>query len=398
MKSATERSAARTQEGNAAILDAARAVVAQRGLSRMSLRTVAEQAGMSVGSISYRIGDRAALVSAIVERETDFLTETGRAWRLRVNGIDPVAAGMLPDLIAEWLDLAERRTSAIVVCELALLASRDPHALPGMKALLDAGARIWSDMLDNRPGGDILARRIARYCLDEQPFALLLSANVDYRLLRHSTLRGLLRDGTEAARDDWNEWHMMLVDRLAIPAAAALDKAAAPPEGTKAVIAEHIADVIVAQGVGALSHRVVAQAAATAASSVAHHYPAQRDILFAGVEAIYRRMRAGIRASNAAAPDEGDVVRLTHECALTAIWNPDFLPFAIDMRRRRAENVHVQVAQWLAISPGSDRARVQAMVMALIGDGLHLLANGTPQPSAPDAVTMMTESRTTVFS
>lgn len=397
MTRSLDRSPTRSLEGNAAILDAARTVIAQRGLSGMSLRTVADQAGISVGSISYRIGDRAALVSAIVAREIELLCAVAQSWQERFVGVDPVAAHILPDLICEWLDLAERRTSAIVTCELALLASRDPQAIPDVKVLLDHGEQLWSDLLHAAPDPQALSRRVARYCLDEQPFSLLLADNVDYRLLRHSTVRALLRDDSPPIPDDRNRWHMQLVDRLAVPAAAALGKAAETPEGAKAVIAEHIADVIIAQGVGALSHRVVGQACAMAASSVAHHYPTQRDILFAGVEAIYRRMRANIQASGGTAPGGGEVIRLTHESALTAIWNPAFLPFAIDMRRRRAENVHVQIAEGLGISPNSDRPRVQAMVMALMGNSLRRLATGlTPMP-ATDAAETFADSRTYVF-
>lgn len=393
----TDRSTARTAEGNKTILDAARALIAQRGLAGMSLRTVAEHAGISVGSISYRIGDRAALVAAIINREIGIMAALTQDWRVRLDGIDPVAAGILPDLVCEWLGLGTRRTSAIVVCELALQASRNPQALPGLEKLLDASEAFWRDLLGATPGGAILARRIASYCIDEQPFALLLSTNADYRLLRQSTVRGLLRNHGIPTRKDWSDWHMLLVDRLAEPAAAALDKAASIPEGSKATIAEHIADVIVAQGVGALSHRVVADASAMAASSVAHHYPAQRDILFAGVEAIYRRMRANIRSTGGTVPGGGEVIRLTHESALTAIRNPAFLPFAIDMRRRRAENVHVQVAQGLGIPSGSDRPRVQAMVMALMGNSLRMLATGrTPLPAA-DTLETLTDSRTYVL-
>lgn len=397
MTRATDRSPPRPADGNNAILDAARSVIAQRGLAGMSLRTVADEAGLSVGSISYRIGDRAALVSAIAEREIELLADIGHEWRDRLIGVDPIAAGILPDLICEWLDLPERRISAIVTCELALLASRDAQALPGVAGLLDDGERLWGALLGDAIDRRALARRVARYCLDEQPFSLLLADNVDYRLLRHSTVRGLLRDGPQSVGSQRDGWHMALVERLAVPAAAALGKAAEIPEGTKAAIAEHIADAIIAQGVGALSHRVVAQASAMAASSVAHHYPTQRDILFAGVEAIYRRMREDIRASNAVAPGNGDVIRLTHESALTALWNPDFLPFAIDMRRRRAENVHVQIAQWLGIAPDSDRARAQAMTMALIGDGLRILAVGGDLPSGPDAITHLVTNSTIVF-
>lgn len=397
MTSQTDRSSARAAVGNLAILDAARAVIAQRGLAGMSLRTVAEHAGISVGSISYRIGDRAALVMALVDREIEIIAALSEDWQARLGGIDPIAAGILPDLICEWLDLPTRRTSAIVVCELALMASRDPQALPGLESLFDASEAFWRDLLGTTPGGRTLAKRVASYCIDEQSFSLLLSANADYRLLRQSTVRGLLRDDGILVRQDWTDWHMLLVDRLAEPAAAALDKAADIPEGIKATIADQIADMIIAQGVGALSHRGVAEALTMATSSVAHHYPAQRDILFAGVEAIYRRMRATIEASNGAAPGGGEITRLTHETALMAIRNPAFLPFAIDMRRRRAENVHVQVAQGLDIPPDSDRPRTQAMVMALMGNSLRMMASGATPLPAPEVVKMLADSRTYVF-
>ena len=154
--------------------------------------------------------------------------------------------------------------------------------------------------------------------------------------------------------------------------------------GDSRSIAEHIADVIVAHGVGVLSHRIVAQVSGIASSSIAHHYPGHRDLLLAGVEALYRRMRSDLRAADIAAPSNADVIRLTHESALTALNNPAFLPFAIDMRRRRAENVHAGIAASLGMPPGSDRARTQAVVMAIIGDGLANLATGRAVRTMPD--------------
>lgn len=368
-----------------AVLDAARGVVAARGLAGMSLRTVAEAAGTSVGAISYRIGDRAALVAAVLEREIEVMAQTRAQWRERLDGLDALAAGILPDLVSEWLDrgAASQRTSAIVMCELALMASREPGALPRIAALFDEAEGVWRDLLPASPHGARLAHFIASYCLDEQPFSILLADETDYRLLRHSTLRGLLRPHGAAVEPAVTAWHMALVARLGVPAAPAHDDAARLPEGTRAVLADRIADLMTGQGVGALSHRAVAQAAGVATSSVAHHFPAQRDILFAGVETVYRRMR-GILHASGAMTGSGDIVRLTHECALTALADPAFRPFAIDMRRRRAENVHVQFAGWLGIPVDSDRARVQASVMAAVGASLRALATGVAVPQVPD--------------
>lgn len=341
----------------------------------MSLRTVAEEAGTSVGSISYRIGDRARLVEATLDREIGIMAEQRVQWRERLGPVDPLATGILPDLVCEWLDQSAGpgRHSAIVTCELILLASREPATLPRIAELLDEREGLWRDMLIGRPQADRLANRIASYCLDELPFSIVLAEETDYRLLRHSTIRGLLRDGNALPVPSATDWHMALVDRLAVPAAPAHDETAPVPEGTKGILADHIADLIADQGVGALSHRAVAQLAGVATSSVAHHFPGQRDILFAGVEALYRRMRSQILARDANLRTR-EIVRLTHECALQALTDPAVLPFAIDMRRRRAENVHLQFAEWLGIPPGSDRARVQAMVMGVIGASLRFMA------------------------
>ncbi|MFT4055704.1 MAG: helix-turn-helix domain-containing protein [Novosphingobium sp.] len=366
------------------VLDAARNVIAARGLAGMSLRTVAEAAGTSVGSISYRIGDRAALITAVLDREIDLMADMRRQWRARLGDLDPLSDGILPDLVCEWLDEGAhgRRTSAIVTCELTLMASREPQALSAIGTLLGQTEGLWHDLLANSAQGERLARLIARYCLDEQVFSILLADETDYRLLRHSTVRGMLRGVAGPAA---TQWHMALVERLAVPAAAAYDETSLVPQGTKGTIAEHIADIIVSHGVGALSHRTVAQAVGVATSSVAHHFPAQRDILFAGVEAVYRRLRSQINATGARLGN-GDIIRLTHECALAALSDHAFRPFAIDMRRRRAENVHALYAQWLGIPENSDRARVQALVMASIGDGLRTLATATEWPDMRELV------------
>ncbi|WP_443478303.1 TetR family transcriptional regulator [Novosphingobium aerophilum] len=380
------------------LLDAARTVIAARGISGMSLRTVAEEAQISVGSISYRIGDRAALIAAVLDREVELMAEARREWRERVGDHDPFGAGSLADLICEWLDQGahSRRTSAIVTCELALLASREPQSLRAIDALLDEGQGLWRDVLPPTPLGGRLAHFIASYCLDEQVFSILLADETDYRLLRHSTVRAMLRGSGASGDPTGSRWHMALVERLAVPASAAYDETAVPPQGAKGAIAENIADIIVEQGVGALSHRTVAQAAGVATSSAAHHFPTHRDILFAGVEAVYRRLRSRIHASGAKL-GSSDIIRLTHECALAALGDPAFRPFAIDMRRRRAENVHGQYAQWLGIPSDSDRARIQAIVMASIGNGLRSLATEAEWQAAPDLVHAFTGGGTSVL-
>ncbi len=301
-----------------AIVDAARTVVSQRGLSGMSLRVVAEQADVSVGTINYRIGDRAALLEAVTRREIELARAHRQAWRDRVGQTDPLDAGALPDLVCAWLDDGawDRRVSAINQCELTLKALRDPQSLPSIGPLLEEGESLWRAILHRNADADRLATLIASYCTDEQPFSILLASDVEYRLLRRSTIRALLHDPRKPRPRTAGDWHMRLVDRLAIPSQAARDPGAVAPQGMKSVITEHIADALASAGVGALSHRLVAQTANMPASTVAHHFPTQRDVVRGGVEALYRRMRAELTPPPippAPATSGKAVMLLTHE-------------------------------------------------------------------------------------
>jgi stage V sporulation protein SpoVS len=67
------------------------------------------------------------------------------------------------------------------------------------------------------------------------------------------------------------------------------------------------------------------------------------------------------------------------------------------MRRRRAENVHGRYAQWLGIPEGSDRARVQAIVVAAIGHSLRALALDTGMLEGPELLAIFAETGTGVF-
>ena len=387
MKAASRAAKPADRETTDRIVDAARAVIADRGLNGAGLRVVAEAAGVSVGTINYRIGDRAALLEAVAAREIDLLAAAGERWRARIGAIDARAAGLLPDLVAAWLDegAAERRISAIVTAELALAAWREPAALPGAAGLFAASADLWRDMLAGAPGADRLADVLADYCFDEQLFSILYAAETDYRLLRASTIRALLGGPWSAPSPGASRWHMHLVERLAEPSAAALDHGA-PPQGPKAVIAEQIGDLLLAHGLATVSHRLVAQAAAAPVSTIAHHFPAQRDLVLGGVEALYRRMRAELRRTDEASTSGFHVILLTHEAALTGLRDPALVPFAIDMRRRRAENVYRMAADALGVDADAARHISQAVIMTLIGRNIRSRGTNAETRSLKDLV------------
>lgn len=368
-------SAAPEADATSLILDAARDVVAERGLAQLSLRGVAERAGVSVGSISYRIGDRAALIAAIAKREGERAEAHCLAWESRIGTVAAGDRACLGDVVIAWLrhGAGEGRRSAVVQAELVSAAYRDAALLPAVRSITARQCAMWRTILAEWAESDRLARRIASYCVDERPFSILLDACVDYALLRGSTVRGLLC-GPDASRvPGHSDWHMRLVALLELPARVAFD-AGEPPHGAKAAIADRIADLIMAKGLELLSHRRIAEAIGMPLSSVAHHFPTQRDILLGGVETLYLRLQAEISDPQREAPGSqtagSAVVALGHEMALGALRERAFLPFAIDMRRRRAENAHAIVGRLLGAGEVADRAVTQAYVMALVGLGL----------------------------
>jgi len=361
----------RPGDAGSAILDAAREVAVERGLGQLSLRVVAERAGVSVGTISYRIGDRGALIESLARREVVLTEAEASRWADRMGGIAPGNIDLLSDMVRAWLAACghANRVPAVMQSELLSAAYRDARLAEPVAAITGAHTDMWGAMLDGWDEADRLARRIAAYCADERPFSTLLGADTDYGLLRASTIRALLRDRNAAPSSTTDAWHMRLVARLEEPARAAFD-AGEPPHGAKAAIAEHIADMLIAGGIETLSHRSIAQALAMPVTSLAHHFPAQRDILLGGVEALYRRLRSEVQHAAGERPAGATVIVLGHEMALAARREPGFLPFAIDMRRRRAENVHPIISHILTGSEGADHALTQAYVMAMIGFGL----------------------------
>ncbi len=372
------------------IVDAAREVIAQRGLAGMSLRVVAEAAGLSVGTISYRIGDRAALVQAVVRREAELAAASRELWRARAGRIDVIAAGLLPDLVAAWLDEAAAmgRVSAICRCELVVAANRPSEARPEIGGIFDEIEGLWRDLLGEAPETVPLAAAITDYCADELPFTILLAGEPDYRLLRQSTLRALIDLFLGARLPDRGTWHMTLVDRLGDLSAIARSVDGMIPQGMKAAIAERSADLILESGVDSLSHRTIAQASNAPVSTVAHHFPTVRDLVRGGVEALIHRMQSEIRSTtDGSVPSGLAVIRMGHELALAALRLAELTPFAIDMRRRRAENVHQMIAGLLG-NQGADRATSQAVVMMLIGSGFRSMPTDT-RASLPEAVTSL---------
>lgn len=100
------RMADRSETTQAQILEAVRAVIVREGVQGASLRTVAEEADVSLGLLSYHFDDKQTLIIAAFQRATDELLATS---------LDAVAAFEQPQerlaayirgaFVGEFLDL-----------------------------------------------------------------------------------------------------------------------------------------------------------------------------------------------------------------------------------------------------------------------------------------------------
>ena len=378
---------------------AARSRIAASGIGGLSLRLVAQDGGSSLGSLSYRIGDKRALIEQLIDDGRREFDRAADEWHKRAGEFELAAPDVLAHLVTAWLDDAAtgRRETSLTACELLLEATIDPAGYRGICNLLDDEDRFWRTLLAPDYGtiSDIFGSAIAAYCRDEMPFSIALGGNPDYRLLRAATAKRLAEGFASGATGLARSFE-------ALVAACGDTSAATPlpldlPEGSKkAELAGHIADLMAEQGVASITHRLVAARAGVSNSSIAHHFRTGDDLLHAGLGAQIQRMRRELQpgALPDAQADKGmTLMRSTHAVALAAARDPMFVPFALDMRRRRAENVHLAVGEAIGGTDGLDRAAVQAATMVFIGSGLAAMAREDAQGSTPVGPTELARLR-----
>ena len=360
----------------------ARARIAAQGFSGLTMRSVAQEAGSSLGSLNHHVGDKAALIASIVHEERRERQSLHALWRRRVACLDLTDAAVLAAVMAAYLDEAAlaHRAMALTGCELFVEAGMAPREFPGIDLLLADEDRFWSDLLAPGYGIDanLFARAISGYCHDERPFTIALAGHPDYRLLRGATIASVSAglagrgDGLGARFGD-------------LVAACGSDPAVSPlpvdlPDGSKkAVLAQHIARVIAEQGVSAVTHRAVAARAGVSNSRIAHHFRTQADLLDAGFGALILAMRQEMQSPDLPEPERHRgtaMIRATHSIALAAARDAVLQPFALDMRRRRSENVRERLREILGGDRAADDATIQAASMITIGSGLAAMASG----------------------
>ncbi|MET4897799.1 helix-turn-helix domain-containing protein [Sphingomonadaceae bacterium jetA1] len=360
------------------ILDSAATLILEKGIDHASLRAIAARADVSLGAIDHHWGGRRHLLDAVIARAA--IDHAGLVARCldHLRAFIPLAPSVATSVARRWLTDAEPVARRTALLASAFLAQDARTGIPsaGLVAIIEQERRLWQALFEGHPQAERHGTAMAAYLRDERPFALLLEDDPHYPILRDITLRRAACDFPCGAPVD-----PAFATVVAAIAEGTRPVAAhrAPKTGTRAAeLAAHIASVIVEEGTAAVTHRRVAQAAAAPPSSVAHHFPGRRDLIQAGVDALYLRMWHAIAQEAPNRDDHGRaVIRLTHDLAVAARHEPAFRLFAHDMRRRRAENVQAQLG-----ADGFDPATGQALIMALHGEMLAVQASGNT-PCSP---------------
>ncbi len=364
------------------IVDAALDIVLRSGLAGLTLRPLAAQAGLSVAVISARMGTKEQLI----ERATDLVArrdaQFGDRWRdlaAQVVSSDAASRAALADLaFRDWV--GAHRRNIIFLIELVHDRVLQDSASAALDRWLAQAGALWSSLLFDTPAlGDLALG----YMLDEASFALGTGDDPAYALLRTLCLQrfanGLARTGAAGAE----------IERLIAALAPADLPIVRDDDPKRRRIADSAAHIIVSQGIEATTHRSVALAADVPASTVVYHFGGRDALVVAGLHAViahFHGTRDRARAQHRLPVGDAetrDLVKATSMIALASVRETSLRRYAIDMRRRRGENIRTADLAAFGFGPaaaaGFDRAAAQIVSIALFGMRMVAMARKRPE-------------------
>jgi AcrR family transcriptional regulator len=366
--------------GARAILDASIRHVAEEGLEAVTLRPLAERAGVSVATVTHYLGAKDQVLASIAAyaraQDEAFFTP----WLERASQLDTASHAARSLLIEEafysWL--AEALPRVVTFCEFVGSKSCPADARAAFRQWADLHLKVWTHLAGDADTGLL----VMAYIADEAAFSLTLSPSPAYRCLRRLCLNQLLTGPSAKASE--RRASMALFRRLQDEMAPPHSIVGSAPTGPakKLAIAEAAGRVIVETGVGGVTHRAVAAVAEVPPSTVVYHFGAQETLVEAGLEAVIRHFRTWLSAQlDGVSPEAADIyratedlVRATHAVALGAVRFPSLLPLAADMRLRRGENIRADNFARSSGRPEQHFDAFSAQVTSCVTFGARMLA------------------------
>lgn len=372
-----------TTHGIASLLETAVAIVADEGLGKLSFRSLAQAAAVSVSSITHLAGSKIQLIEALIEearRRDRMLCAPVLDLAARGGAMSGAHLAELADLQLEtWAQAAPREQ--IFWSELIQAAATQPAIARALVPWIADQRAFWERLSAAAPHDQAVLRAQALFGLsiDERAHGAALQAIPAYRRLRRLCLLRLCDldfagRGGEAQRALFGQLVAQLGD---LDDSVRIDPDDAASAGIRDIgLAVVAARVLVCEGAGELTHRAVAARANVPTSTLAYHFRTREDLLRGAMQAIILSLKNAMFVHDAD-PLFGDdevpgylIARSTFALAVEASRSPDLVASAADMRRKRGVNLVHHLNAALPPDRQIDAPGAQVLSMAVTGQML----------------------------
>jgi AcrR family transcriptional regulator len=380
-----------------ALLAAACGIVSTEGLAGLTLRPLAEALGVSVTVLTSHYGARADVIAAVCDAACAHDQQLLDRWRAMLDALGTLSPSIAAGLAETMLEdcATEQRAVSVLYLEVLHACTWD-EALRPLFAAWSAERHSFWRLFAERAG---LAPALLAsgwwhgYMLAELAYSLVLNPVASYRTLRRLCLRRLFAGGVathadagDAALFDLLLEQMQVVSGELSEAPASRASTSAPAWAAQA--ARICGRRLAAQGVHGLTHRAIAAEIGIPHTTLSYRYPAQRDLVIAGLESIIAHIRFAVDADSLTELQrlrvEGDgkqldLARANFAVAIAATRMPELGAYTADMRSRRGNNLAKVFMKYLPQTAGIDALCAQVISMGLTG-----LTNTEPPGDASD--------------
>lgn len=270
-----------------ALLDQTIAMVAEVGLERLSMRTIAARAGCTTAVIFQQYQGKAGLLMASLERALARDTAAHDALSAQVHEL-MVGHAALSDFLAGYVGLRAGQDLARFWSEMLFKSKQIPEGLPYLLRWHRMRIEFWQRLLRWISSDRTQAVMIAGYASMEEVYAHPLANDPQYQLLLRETTRALTAAMFNAVRaQDRVASISLILDKAPLPSMSA-------PTTTFVMREELLAQAvqtIVDEGIGTVSQRGLAAKAAVSSSMIAYHFNDMKSFVN---EAVWRALVHGI--------------------------------------------------------------------------------------------------------
>jgi AcrR family transcriptional regulator len=373
----------------ATLLAAACRIVTIDGLAGLALRPLAQALDVSVTVLTNHYGTRADVLAAICAAAADCDAAALDGWRAMLA---PLPATLPPALAADLLeavleDQATRhRDLSVLFLEMLHACTWEDALWPAMAHWFAVRRTFWHEVgRQARVAPDLIACGWWHgYVIAEQAYGVVLDGAGTYRLLRRLCLQRIVAGGAAAGPQAADATLFTLLaqqmQQMQQMQQAGVANAPATPAPRRpdwyGAAARACGIRLAAQGVGALTHRAIAADIGIAHSTLSYRYPAQHDLVLAGLESIIAHIVTAVDADDLDQlqrlrtdndGDQLDLARASLAVAIAAARMPDLAGCVADLRSRRGGNLVKVFSKYLPHASGIDALAAHVVSMGLTG-------------------------------